>query len=130
MKKKLISILLTLAILVGTSVSTRANEVYYTERDVDSNTYTKVIDASKSGYSKTATIKITNIYKADGSASNYKCVYCKATSRGTPLLIYSGSWYDIEIPSDKRDRGASVPLYAQGHDPRFDCKISGYWNVH
>ena len=133
MKKKIEKIItgaITCLIIVGTVVGTNAAETQFAAKFVDSNQYTYVCTAQQYSYSDYAAVKITQIYKADGSSSNYKKVYCKSMLIGEERLVEKGTWSDIPIHSSVKGAGKNNELYSKGNDPSLDCKISGYWNVH
>lgn len=133
MKRKLENIIIGAVVgfmIIATTVATNAAETQFSAKFVDSNQYTYVCTAQQYSYSDDAALKITQIYKADGSASNYKRVYCKSLLIGSAVLVEKGTWYDIPIPESLKGAGKNNDLYAMGHDPSLDCKISGYWNVH
>ena len=128
--EKIITGAITCLIMVGTTVGTNAAETQFWKKFVDSNEYTYVCTAQQYTYSDKAAVKITEIYKADGSSSNYKQVYCKSMLIGEYKLVDKGSWEDLKIPDSVKGAGKNNDLYVMGHDPSLDCKISGYWNVH
>ena len=128
--EKLIVGAITCLVMVGTVVGTNAAETQFTAKFVDSNQYTYVCTAQQYTYSDYAAVEITQIFKADGSLSNYKKVYCKSMPVGTAVLVEKGTWSNIPIHSSVKGVGKSNDLYAMGNDPSLDCKISGYWNVH
>lgn len=97
---------------------------------VDSNTYTPVVTGTKQTGTANTALYITNLYKADGSASSYKRVYAKATSSGTPVSVQVGSWYSLSLPSASQAAGSKIILYLMGNDPALDCRASGYWDIY
>ena len=133
MKRKLENIfagVITGLVIIGTTVATNAAETQFTAKYVESDKYTYVCTAQQYSYSDYAAVKITQIYKADGSKSNYQQVYCKSMLIGEYKLVDKGCWEDLRIPDSVKGAGKSNDLYAMGHNPSLDCKISGYWNVH
>lgn len=128
--KSKISGLLAVLIIVSSITVAYAAETTFTKRLVDSNSYSYITAATKETTSTTAAVNITDIYKADGSASSYTTVYVKATTTGTGSSVVKGSSYDIAIPSGYQAKGSYVSMYSQGNTPWLDCQISGYWNVH
>ena len=97
---------------------------------VDSNQWTYVTTCKKETTSSTADLKITALYKADGSTSDYWRIYAKASSSGKKTYVEKGSYYTIDIPDSYQNAGKYVPLYLLGHSPSLDCKASGQWVVH
>lgn len=130
LRKSALSIAITVLLLVSCTFVASATEAIFTKRSVDSNSYSYITTAKKETTSTTASVQVTNIYKADGSSSWYTTVYAKATSTGTPLSVVKGKYYDLTIPSSNRSAGSWVPLYSMGNVPWLDCQISGYWIVH
>ena len=128
--KKIITGAITCLIMIGTVVGTNVAETQFSAKYVDSNEFTYVCRAQQYSYSDYAALKITQIYKADGSTSNYKRVHCKSMLVDEVVLVEKGTWMDIPIHSSVKGAGKNNDLYAMGHDPSLDCKISGYWNVH
>lgn len=128
--KSAISIVLTLVLLISCTLVASATESVFTKRPVDSNSYSYITSAKKETTTTTATVRITNIYKADGSSSWYSTVWVKPTSTGTGVSVTKGAYCDVTIPSQFRTAGSWVNLYAQGNIPWLDCQISGYWIVH
>ncbi len=128
--KSVTSITLCIATILCVTSLASAAESSFTKSSVDSNSYSFVTTEKKDTTSTTAAVKIENIYKADGSASNYSTVDVKATSSGTGVSVNKGSTVDISIPSGSQSSGSYVAMYSKGNIPWLDCKISGYWNVH
>ena len=129
-RKSAVSILIVALLLAISTFVASATEVTFSKAYVDSNQYRSVTSAKKETTTTCADVKITDIYKADGSSSNYKKVYAKATYTGESVLVTKGSYYELTIPASYRSAGNTVYLYAMGHNPSLDCKISGYWLVH
>lgn len=128
--KRLISIVSAFLMIAAMITIISATEVTFTKRYVDSNEWTFVTTAKKETTTTTASIKVTAIYKADGSDSDYWRLYAKASSGGTSTMITSGSWCDVQLPKTYQGAGKFVPLFLMGHDPSKDCQVSGYWVVH
>ncbi len=97
---------------------------------VDSNSYTFITSAKNDDINTTPEVKITAIYDADKNDSDYKQIYVQATSIGTETLVTKGSWIEVPIPTDKNVKGNTISLYGKGHNPKYDCYVSGLWNVH
>lgn len=126
--KNSISIVIAIFVIISTNLVCKAQVSNFGKAYVDSNTYSYVTSATASSYATTAKVIVTNIFKADGSNSNYKQVYCKVSS-GIPILVSIGSYYNLAVPSSNRGVGKSISLYAMGHDPSLDCRITGIFNA-
>ena len=133
MKKsiRLVFTCLCLVVLIA-SMATMvfATEVTFSSKLVDSNDWTYITSGKKETKTSTADLKITALYKDDGSASNYWRIYAKATSSGTKTYVEKGSYYALAIPSSYQAAGCYVSLYLMGHTPSLDCKASGSWVIH
>jgi hypothetical protein len=133
MKKRLVILIAITALLASMfSISAYANELQITKKYVDSNTWTNVgsaVKTSTSTYSY-ATVKITALYKADGSSSGYQQLKVKVTLDGTSKVLTKGTNYDITLPSSHIYAGASISYYCMGNDPALDCQASGYFDSH
>lgn len=127
-KKALVSFLIG-ASLIGGSVVTYANCLYVsTKTYVDSNTWTSVGGATKSTNGSYCTVKILEIYKADGSSSDYKYVKVKPTTNGTSTTCEKYKNKDITLPTAYQTAGVYVTYYCMGNNPRLDCMITGNFN--
>lgn len=129
-RKKIIVSIFVLVMLFAITITANAAEMLFTSKYVDSNTYSEISTSTKQNSGSYGTVQITNIYKADGSSSDYQCVYCKATKNGEVKLVYKGNWVDLKLPGDYQMPGRGVTLFAMGHNPKLDCRISGYWSAH
>lgn len=116
------------AMLMGTMVW--GSQINFASAYVDSNTYSPVVTGTKQTFTTNTNLYITNIYKADGSASSYKRVYAKASALGSAVSVQVGSWYSLSLPSTYQTAGSRVILYMMGNDPALDCRTSGYWNIY
>ena len=126
--KDIVVTTLCLLIIIGT-VSVEASNYttfVFTKKDVDSNTYTSIKSTTKLYDSNISTVKITNIYKANGSASNYKYVWVKV-SGGTGTKVQKGSWYDLPVSGEYAKKWRIVTLSAKGNNAALDCQVSGNW---
>lgn len=126
--KNSIAIVIAMFIIISTNLVCKAQVSNFAKAYVDSNTYSYVTSATASSYSTTARVMVTNIFKADGSNSNYKQVYCKVNS-GIPVLVTIGSYYKLGVPSSNRGAGKAISLYAMGHDPSLDCRVTGIFDA-
>lgn len=114
--------------------------VNFEKEEVDSNQWVPVTSVVKKTEGSVAEIMITDMYKMDvgtdgeetdmEQAALYRQVYVKAGENGSPKLVEKGKWYTLVIPSEYRNAGDRVPLYAMGNSTWIDCCISGYWDVH
>ena len=122
---------LCLAVLIA-SMATMvfAASSSFSSKFVDSNQWTSITNCRKQTTTSTADLKITALYKADGSTSDYWRIYAKASSIGSKTYVEKGTYYPINIPDDYRAAGSYVTLYLMGHSPSLDCRASGEWVVH
>lgn len=128
--KSILSIGLTAMVLASCTFVGSAAEATFSKKFVDSNQFTYVAAATKATKSSTADVKITEMYKSDGSSSSYQYLYVRASSDGSQKRVKKGQYYEVNLPSSLQERGAWVSLYAKGNNPSLDCKVSGYWVVH
>ena len=117
---------LTVVVFSGTGM---AREASFTKVHVDSNSWVLISSLKKETTTKTADFKLTNIYKADGSASNYVKIEAMVKD-GYAKIAYRGVTNTMQIPSSRQAAGKYAPLMAMGYNPRLDCRISGSWIVH
>ena len=130
MKKFLTTAAATLSTLMLMGSLAWGVQMNFSSVYVDSNTYTPVVTGTKQTGTANTALYITNLYKADGSASSYKRVYAKATSSGTPVSAQLGRWYSLSLPSASQAAGSKIILYLMGNDPALDCRASGYWDIY
>lgn len=130
MKKFLTTAAATLPTLMLMGSMAWGVQMNFSPAYVDSNTYTPVVTGTKQTGTANTVLYITNLYKADGSASSYKRVYAKATSSGTPVSAQLGMWYSLSLPSASQAAGSKIILYLMGNDPALDCRASGYWDIY
>lgn len=133
MKKRLkliSSAFLVLALVCSIVITAFATDTTFTQRYVDSNTFTQVVSLRKSATSDRATLTLSNIYKADGSTSNYQYILAKATNQGSTISVRKGTTRDLSIPEGYRAVGSLIVLYARGNNPSLDCRISGTFNAY
>lgn len=127
--KTVVSFLLVAMLLMTMVTSVYAGTASFLKQDVDSNTWSLITVTANSSGSSTGTLLISNLYKADGSNSNYTTVFAKATSDGTYIGASKGRDYSLDIPATYRVRNTPVELYARGNWPWLDCQMSGHWTV-
>ncbi len=133
MYKKLKPLLFTLIIIFATSVTVNAIESYVQRKFIDSNTPTYITTAHKSSYGNLVEVKITQMYKADGSASNYNRLYVRMGASGqqsSQKVVYKGNWTSFSLNSAYVNIGTAIQFYGMGYDPALDCQITGYFNAH
>lgn len=105
--------------------------VYFTKAYVDSNTYSYITSNTMTQSKSYAEVKISAIYDASGSSSDYQYVWVKATSNGEAKKVKVGdNWTKISIPSANQFAGMNIAMYAMGNNPKLDCMISGAWLVY
>lgn len=132
MKKqsKVLSAVLTVALAISMTSVCFAEGKTFEKRSVDSNTFVSVTGYTKTQTSGTADVKITEIYKADGSASNYKKVYAKVNRDGAEKSIEKGTEDILDIPANAQGKGTVIFLYCKGNNPSLDCQVSGWFDGH
>ena len=103
---------------------------------VDSNQYTKVTSYTKVSEKKAIGVMLNNIYKADGSSSDYKKIKAKFRSGGCNVLdnknevtICKNENNVYLLKSKYRCPGVSITFSAMGNNPALDCQISGIFDV-
>lgn len=111
-------------------MSASAAEKYFTNKLVDSNSYTFITAPLKESTVSTALVRISAINPVDGSGDTYNYLWIKILYGGSGTKIKKGTYYDIQIPDYYLHTGINVPLYAMGNNSSKDCRIDGYWNVH
>lgn len=132
--KKMGILLVTVLMLLGADSTVFATVVYngpiamFAKEYVDSNEWTYICYSIRSSKATDLEVKITNIYKADGSDSNYKKVkvYCSGggydfSTKTAPLNIT----VSYDVPVNYGASGTTYKLYAMGNDPSLDCQITG-----
>ena len=133
MKTKLRTVVLTLCLVVlmaSMAVSVLCAGAVFSNRFVYGGSFGYVASGTKELETSTAAVYISQIYKADGSSSDYWRLYAKATSGGTSTKITKGKSCDIEIPGMYQKAGSYVALYLKGHDSNLNCIVDGSWTVH
>lgn len=116
------------ALIVSMATVVFATEATFSSKYIDSNEWTYVTSGKKATRTSTADLKITALYEADGSTSDYWRIYAKATSVGTKTYVEKGSYYAISIPSSYQ--AGYVSLYLMGPLPSLDCRGRGNWVIH
>lgn len=99
---------------------------------VDSNQWTFIASTYSSDKEDEAYIRITDIYKADGSDSNYKKIkygVCYKSDMFSSGTIKKGTKYYFDIPSDCIGRGRKYVFLGMGNNPSKDCLITGFYRV-
>ena len=126
--KNIIITTLCLLVIIGT-VSVEASNYTtfaFNKKYVDSNTYTEIMSTTKLYDSNISTVKISNIYKANGDKSTYKYLWVKVRG-GTATKIQKGSWYDLPVSGEYAKKWRIVTLSAKGNNAALDCQVSGNW---
>lgn len=121
----------------GMLMSTKAlaTENSFIKAKVDSNEWTPVRGATTESASESCKLELTNIYKSDGSDSNYKVirgrVQCGSTraSVSKNIKIKKGC-NSIDLLEKYQVKGKTLLFYGMGNDPSRDCQISGTFYVH
>lgn len=107
----------------------------YTKVKVDSNEYTTIAKVTKEKKYEYAYVTISNIYKADGSTSNYQQI------KGKVVFNDAGTWKICEEKVVKKDtetkfilknnakyEGVTLRFRAMGNNPSLDCKVTGHFD--
>lgn len=102
---------------------------------VDSNEYTTIAKVTKQIDYEYAYVTISDIYKADGSASNYQQI------KGKVVFNDAGTWKICEEKVVKKDtetkfilknnakyEGVTLRFRAMGNNPSLDCKVTGHFD--
>lgn len=132
------------ACVVGVLISTDAMaqskmvSVPFTKAKVDSNEFTTVAKVVKEQESQFAYVTVDQIYKADGSSSNYQRINEKVQyKKGDKWImcdsiknIRKGEQAKFEIPKLYRTAGNKLRFRGMGNDPSLDCKISGHFDTY
>lgn len=127
---KVIATSMCTALLCGTVAL--AAESSFTKDFVSCFSYGLVTSAQKSTAGSKAAVLITNMYKADGSSSDYKKLKVQLgsnASQASEVTVTKGTTYDITLKS-AQEKGKWLHMFAKGNNPSLDCKVSGYFNAH
>jgi hypothetical protein len=106
----------------------------FTRVYVDSNTFGNVVTAQKDGKANPS-VKVTNIYKANGTVSSYKYIRVNVVSNGTTvslsgnIKVKKGTIAEIPIIANCKKIGKSLTLRAMGNNASLDCQISGNFSA-
>lgn len=128
--KMITSAIIALALACSMFATAFASDTTFTKKYVDSNTYTQITSLCKDRSTDYATVTVSNIYKANGSASTYTTVYAKATDYSTVKTVYKGTPCNLPIPTSYRGAGHWISLYAKNTNSSLDCMISGSYCVY
>lgn len=136
--KKLLKKVLVGVSVVGVLISTDAMAASrvtatFSQAKVDSNSYSTIAKIVKKKKFEFAYVNIDEIYKADGSSSNYKRIKGKVEFKdgkdwsncGTEKTIQKGIEQKFAIPKAGREAGTTLRFRAMGNDPSLDCRITG-----
>lgn len=131
--KKIITKVASLALVTAliSSSTVFAASSAFNNKKVDSNELTFITSCTKKTEYNEVYVKITQIYKADGSKSDYKKVKAKFTSGGSVCTTSSsytankGSECTATLKDAYRKKGKTTTFYSMGNNPSLDCKIDG-----
>ncbi len=131
--KKFMSKIASVA-LVGIMISTTtvfAAQSAFNSKFVDSNEWTYVTDCVKATDYSEVYVRITNIYKGDGSSSDYKKIVAQF-KHGVDICTTSNSYVAnkgtdcvAQLKQVYRAKGKLITFVAMGNDPALDCRIDG-----
>lgn len=99
---------------------------------LDSNEWGYVTSAAKAATGSQASVLVTDIYKADGSASNYSKIKVKVGKDGAACAettATKGSTKTLTLSTSYQAKGTSLSLYGMGNDPALDCKVDLTFNA-
>ena len=125
--------------VVGVLVSTNAMastkvSAAFSKVKVDSNEYTTIAKITKQIKYEYAYVTISDIYKADGSASNYQQIQAKVVynDNGTWKIceekaVKKGEKADFHLLINAQRAGVTLRFRAMGNNPSLDCKVTGYF---
>ena len=131
MKKKMTLIpALVLGLTLMLSSVCFAEGVTFEKVLVDSNSFTTIAIARKYQTTPTAYFYLGNIYRANGTDSNYKKIKVRVMDGDKIYTVEKGHFYNLDIPKDYQAAGWDVAVYGMGNDPALDCRVSGRWDVH
>ena len=122
--------------VLGMLLSTRAlaAEKSFVKTKVDSNEWTYIVTATKADKGETCKVEISNIYKANGSNSNYEAVRGVIRSNTKTASVSSNirlgkKTTTIALLEAYQAKGTILSFYSMGNNPSLDCKISGTFYV-
>ena len=102
---------------------------------VDSNEYTTIAKVTKKADYEFAYVTISEIYKADGSSSNYQQIKGKVVfnDNGTWKIcgekpVKKGEEANFRLPINAQRVGVTLRFRAMGNDPSLDCKVTGHFD--
>lgn len=131
MKKKMTLIpALVLGLTLMLSSVCFAEGVTFEKVLVDSNSFNPIATARKYQTTSIAFFALGNIYKADGSDSNYQQIKVRVMNKGKTYTVEKGHSYNLDIPEGYQEAGWDVTVYGMGNNPELDCRVSGRWDVH
>lgn len=139
--KKVFIVILTVVLVAAGTVSFtnaaqtedfRGSRIFY-KAYVDSNTFSNIC-YSNTYYDtvKRTSVKVVDIFKADGSASSYKKVKAKMivnTYNSDVQTVNKDTIYYFSVPSEYQT-GWQYLLKAMGNNPSLDCQITGTFSIH
>lgn len=134
LKKLMVGAVVIASITGSVNVDAVATQFRYVY--VDSNEFTKVASCSKGTDKSSIAVDLYDIYKADGSESDYKKIKARFRSNGSNVLdnknevtIRKDKDSVYKLKSEYRRPGVCINFRAMGNDPALDCKISGQFDV-
>lgn len=140
--KKLLSVVISAATITFMSVTTFASVAYngpiatITKSYVDSNTYTTIASPTKYSNTTECDLKLSTLYKADGSSSNYKVIKAKfysgsiiCTGKSEYTSATLGTHLYPVLKKEYQAKGTKISFKAMGNNPALDCQVSGFFSA-
>lgn len=140
--KKILSITVSAATISFMSITSFASVTYngpiaqIVRSHVDSNTYTTIASPTKASDASTCSLRVTNLYKSDGTGSNYKKIKAKfyvGSTICTTSTEYTsadlGKYLTPTLKEQYRKKGTTLTFKAMGNDPSLDCQMTGFFTA-
>lgn len=132
--RKIIPVLVVALTIISFQFAVFAQEVTFSQKPVDSNTMTYIAGATKSSSTDYVNVIVSDIFKSDGSASDYQYVQVRVKSGysyvSSQCRVTRGTTGRSITLSKTYGSGTVLSLYAMGNDPSLDCEITGSFSVH
>jgi hypothetical protein len=98
------------------------------DKFIDSNEWTYITSETKEKDTDYAAVKITEIYKSSGAASNYEKVKIQLGRKGEQgysKTAEKGKLCKLKLTNKYKKEGRTISFYGQGNNPKLDCIIDG-----
>lgn len=127
-------------LLVSTDVMAASGAVSkaFSKVYIKGESYTTIAKITKKQNYEFAYVTIEDIYKADGSTSNYTMIQGKVHYKsgddwkicGSETRIVKGTQAVFTIPKAGRGADTTLRFRAKGNNPLLNCKISGHFDTY